>query len=67
MMLAISLASLRMRTVSHAGALPPWSGRLATPVLYIGIQHLLLVWIVILFLFTRSCIIVVQDAFWTAN
>jgi hypothetical protein len=37
--LAISLASLRMRTVSHAGALPPWSGRLATPVRYMGIQY----------------------------
>jgi hypothetical protein len=42
MMLTISLASLRMRTVSHAGALPPWSGRLATPVRYIAFQFSLI-------------------------
>jgi hypothetical protein len=35
MMVVISLASLRMRLVSHAGALPPCRGKLAMPVLYI--------------------------------
>jgi hypothetical protein len=35
MMVVISLASLRMRTVSHAGALPPCKGKLAIPVLNI--------------------------------
>ena len=35
MMVVISLASLRMRVVSHAGALPPCRGKFAMPVLYI--------------------------------
>ena len=59
MMLAISLASPRMRTVSHAGALPPWSGRLATPVRYIAFQFSLVMiacFGVILFFFTLLCI-----------
>jgi len=38
MMVVISLASLRMRLISHAGALPPCKGRLAMPVLYIVLQ-----------------------------
>jgi len=61
MMLAISLASLRMRTVSHAGALPPWSGRLATPVRYIAFQFSLIMtcvfcyYFVFLYIFMYKC------------
>jgi hypothetical protein len=55
MMLAISLASLRMRLVSHAGALPPWSGRLATPVRYIAFQFsLVMKRLVCVFIFVNT-------------
>jgi len=37
-MLAISLANLRMRTVSQDGAFPPCSGRFAVPVLYMELS-----------------------------
>jgi len=58
-MLAISLASPSMRTVSHAGALPPWSGRLAMPVRYITLQFSMVMiayFGVILLFFTLLCI-----------
>ncbi len=37
-MLAISLANLRMRTVSQDGAFPPCSGRFTVPVLYMELS-----------------------------
>jgi hypothetical protein len=41
MMLAISLAILRIRPVSQEGAFPPCNGRFATPVRYMLIMGLM--------------------------
>ena len=53
MMVTISLASLRMRVVSHVGALPGCNGRLAMPVLcivfcVISVAVCVVVWLMLL-------------------